>query len=122
MILLSGVILSAVFEDVDGPLIYEVDVLPVQPVAGDMISVVMYCFDRSGVSGAQLHSTLNGESWTVQDMSFYSCLCIAGGRWVAIFGPVNEGDNAQFFVTAYDNAAIHHSATTQTFSIQLTTL
>jgi len=122
MILLSGIIVNAIFEDVDGPLIYEVDVLPVHPVAGDTISVVIYCIDRSGVSGAQLSSSLDGESWTDQDMVFYSCLCMAGGRWVAVFGPVNEGDDVQFYVTAYDNAPIQHSETTEIFSIQLTTL
>jgi hypothetical protein len=120
VILLSGIIVNAVFEDVDGPLIYEVDILPVNPVAGDTISVVIYCIDRSGVAGAQLSSSLDGESWIIQDMVFYSCLCIAGGRWVAVFGPVNEGDDAQFYVTAYDNAPIQHSESTQVFSIQLT--
>ncbi|TFG26678.1 hypothetical protein EU527_19430, partial [Candidatus Thorarchaeota archaeon] len=104
MVLLTGLILSAVFEDEDGPLIYEVDVLPFQPVAGDIIRVVMYCIDRSGVSHAQLSSSLDGVEWTIQEMSFYSCLCIAGGRWVGTFGPVNDGDNAQFFVTAFDKA------------------
>jgi hypothetical protein len=122
VVLLSGIIVNAVFEDVDGPLIYEVDVLPVNPVAGDTISVVIYCIDRSGVSKAQLSISLDGESWTVQNMVFYSCLCIAGGRWVAFFGPVNEGDDAQFYVTAYDNAPIQHSETTQIFSIQLSVM
>jgi hypothetical protein len=122
MIVLAGFIVSAALEDVDGPLIYEVDILPVQPVAGDMISVVIYCIDKSGVSAAQLSSSLDGESWTIQDMHFYTCLCIAGGRWVAVFGPVNEGDEAQFFVTAFDNAPIQHSSSTQNYSIQLTTV
>ena len=122
MILLTGVIVNAVLEDVDGPLIYEVDILPIQPVAGDMISVVIYCIDRSGVSGAQLSSSLDGESWTVLDMQFFACLCIAGGRWVATFGPINDGDNAQFFVTAFDNSPIRHAATSQIFSIQLATI
>jgi hypothetical protein len=121
MILLTGIIVNAVFEDVEGPLIYEVDVLPVQPVAGDVIRIVMYCIDRSGVSSAQLSSTLNGEDWEVQDMSFYTCLCIAGGRWVASFGPISAGDQAQFFVTAIDNGINRNSADTQTFSIDLTT-
>ncbi|RDE15630.1 MAG: hypothetical protein C4K48_03370 [Candidatus Thorarchaeota archaeon] len=122
MISLTGIIMNAVLEDADGPLIYEVDILPVQPVAGDTISVVIYCIDRSGVSGAQLSSSLDGESWTVLDMQFFACLCIAGGRWVGTFGPVNESDNAQFFVTAFDNAPIRNAAISQTFSIQLTTM
>ena len=120
MISLTGIIVNAVLEDADGPLIYEVDILPVQPVAGDTISVMIYCIDRSGVSGAQLSSSLDGESWTVLDMQFFACLCIAGGRWVGTFGPVNESDNAQFFVTAFDNAPIRNAAISQTFSIQLT--
>ena len=122
MILLTGIIVNAVFEDADGPLIYEVDILPAQPVAGDIISVVIYCIDRSGVSGAQLSSSLDGESWTVLDMQFFACLCIAGGRWVGTFGPVDDSDNAQFFVTAFDNAPITNAAISQTFSIQLTTV
>lgn len=121
MIILTGIIVNAIFEDAEGPLIYEVDILPVQPVAGDIISVVIYCIDRSGVSAAQLSSSLDGENWTVYDMNFYSCLCLAGGRWVATFGPINEEDNAQFFVTAFDNAPIPHSSDTQIFSIELTT-
>lgn len=32
--------MNAVFEDVEGPLIYQVDILPVRPVAGDIIRVV----------------------------------------------------------------------------------
>ena len=121
MVLLTGIIVNAVFEDVEGPLIYEVDVLPVQPVAGDVIRIVMYCIDRSGVSSAQLSSTLDGEDWEVQEMSFYTCLCIAGGRWVASFGPISEGNQAQFFVTAFDNGINRNSADTQTFTVELTT-
>lgn len=120
MIVLTGIIVNAVFEDVDGPLIYEIDILPAQLVAGDIVTVVIYCIDRSGVSGAQLSSSLDGESWIVLDMQFFACLCIAGGRWVGTFGPVNTGDDARFFVTAFDNAPVRHAATSQTFSIQLT--
>ncbi len=121
MLLLTGVVVNAVFEDVEGPLIYQVDILPVRPVVGDIIRVVIYCIDRSGVSGAQLSSSLDGVEWELQDMSFYACLCIAGGRWVATFGPISDGDQAQFFVTAFDNAPIQNSADTQTFSIDITT-
>lgn len=121
MVLLTGVVVNAVFEDVDGPLIYEVDILPVNPVVGDIVSVVIYCIDRSGVSNARLSSSLDGEEWDIQEMSFYACLCIAGGRWVATFGPISEGDLAQFFVTAFDNAPTRNSADTQTFTIDITT-
>ena len=121
MLLLTGVVVNAVFDDVEGPLIYQVDILPVRPVIGDNVRVVIYCIDRSGISGAQLSSSLDGSDWEVQDMSFYACLCIAGGRWIATFGPINEGDQAQFFVTAFDNAPIQNSADTQTFSIDITT-
>jgi len=121
MLLLTGVVLNAVFDDVEGPLIYQVDILPVRPVVGDIVRVVIYCIDRSGVSGAQLSSSLDGVEWELQDMSFYACLCIAGGRWVATFGPISDGDLAQFFVTAFDNAPIQNSADTQTFSIDITT-
>lgn len=121
MVLLTGVVVNAVFEDVDGPLIYEVDILPVNPVVGDIISVVIYCIDRSGISNTQLSFSLDGVEWEIQDMSFYACLCIAGGRWVATFGPIAEGDQAQFFVTAFDNGINQNSADTQTFTIDLTT-
>ena len=121
MVLLTGGVVNAVFEDVDGPLIYEVDILPVDTVVGDIISVVIYCIDRSGVSSAQLSSSLDGEEWEVQDMSFFACLCIAGGRWVATFGPITEGDQPQFFVTAFDNGINQNSADTNTFSIDLKT-
>jgi hypothetical protein len=120
MILLAGIVVNAVFEDVDGPLIYEVDILPVNPVVGDIIRVVIYCVDRSGISNAQLSSSLDGEEWQTQDMSFYACLCVAGGRWVATFGPVVEGDKAQFFVTAFDNGVNRNSADTQIYTIDPT--
>jgi hypothetical protein len=109
----------AIFDDVEGPLIYEVDILPVQPLVGDTISVIIYCIDRSGVSGAQLHSTLDGEEWEIQDMKFYACLCIAGGRWVAQFGPAEEGDVAMFFVRAFDDSPTRNSADTDTFELDL---
>ena len=112
--------MNAVFEDVEGPLIYQVDILPVNPVVGDMVQVVIYCIDRSGVSSAQLSSSLDSEEWQIQDMSFFACLCIAGGRWVATFGPISEGDQPQFFVTAFDNGINQNSADTQTFTIDLT--
>lgn len=112
--------MNAVLEDVDGPLIYEIDILPIDPVVGDIVSVVIYCIDRSGVSRVQLSSSLDGEEWNVQEMSFYTCLCVAGGRWVGTFGPINEGDQAQFFVTAFDNGFNRNSADTQTFTIDIT--
>ena len=119
MILLSSIIIMAVFDDVEGPMIYEIDILPVQPLAGDNINVIIYCIDRSGVSAAELHSTLDGENWEVQDMSFYACLCIAGGRWVAQFGPVEVGDSAKFFARAFDDSPTQNSADTDTFELDL---
>jgi hypothetical protein len=53
MILLSGIIVLAVFDDIEGPLIYQVDILPVTPAPGDLISVIIYAIDPSGVSSAQ---------------------------------------------------------------------
>jgi hypothetical protein len=81
--------------------------------------VIIYCIDPSGVSAAQLHSTLDGENWEIQDMSFYACLCIAGGRWVAQFGPVEEGDSAKFFVRAFDDSPTQNSGDTDTFELDL---
>ncbi len=119
MTLLSMIIVMAVFEDTEGPLIYEVDVLPLEPAEGDMINVIIYCIDQSGVSGAELHSTVNGTNWDVQPMHFYACLCIAGGRWVAVFGPVSEGSSARFYVTAFDNSPTRNAASTDTFTLQV---
>ncbi len=121
MVLLSGIIVMAVFQDVEGPMIYEVDVLPTDPVAGDTISVVIYAIDSSGVSDAKMSYSINGEEWSVVDMHFYACLCFAGGRWVANFGPLQGGDVGQFFVTAYDGSANVNSADSQIFSIQVET-
>ena len=121
MLLLSSIIIMAVFDDVEGPLIYEIDILPVQPLVGDTISVIIYCIDPSGVSGAQLHSTLDDEDWKIQEMNFYACLCIAGGRWVAQFGPVEENDIAKFFVRAFDDSPARNPADTDTFELDLET-
>jgi putative aminopeptidase FrvX len=61
MMLLISIIVMALIDDVEGPLIYEVDILSVSPKAGDMIAVIIYCIDSSGVSGAQLSSSVNDE-------------------------------------------------------------
>jgi hypothetical protein len=121
MILLSSVILLAVYDDVDGPLIYQIDVLPVDPIAGDIISVIIYAIDASGVSNAQLSYTTNGTNWETLDMDFFSCLCIAGGRWVGKFGPIYDGDVAEFYVTAYDNSPTLNPSDSQTFSLEIAT-
>ena len=119
MILLSGIIVIAVFDDVEGPMIYQIDVLPIAPAAGDSISVIIYCIDSSGVSAAQLSYSVNGEEWQQADMDFFTCLCIAGGRWVAHFGPLAEGDSAQFYVTAFDDSPTKNDADTEVFTIQV---
>ena len=121
MIVLSGIIVLAVFDDVEGPLIYQIDVLPISPQPGDYVSVIIYCIDPSGVSGAQLSWSLDGEEWETSEMSFYACLCIAGGRWVNNFGPISAGDNPSFYVTAYDNAPNQNAADTQVFSVDIQT-
>ena len=119
MILLSGIIVLAVFDDVEGPLIYQVDILPVTPAPGDMISVIIYAIDPSGVSSALLTWSINGEEWESKDMSFFACLCIAGGRWITNFGPVQNGDALDFYVTAYDSSPFANPADTQTFSFMI---
>ncbi len=119
MILLSGIIVLAVFDDAEGPMIYQVDMLPLAPVAGDSISVIIYCIDSSGVSGAELSYSVNGAEWQTVSMQFYACLCIAGGRWVANFGPLSNGDIGEFYVTAFDDSVNVNPAVTDTFSIQI---
>lgn len=121
MVLLSGVIVLAIFDDVEGPLIYELHVLPVDPVEGDIIRVIAYALDTSGVSNVQLHYTIDGTNWEVQDMSFYTCLCLAGGRWVGTFGPINSEAVSEFFITAYDNSPTFNPSDTQVFSLEITT-
>ncbi|MFQ5833834.1 MAG: hypothetical protein ACE5H4_14095 [Candidatus Thorarchaeota archaeon] len=119
IMLLSGIIVITVLDDVEGPLIYQVDILPVDPEAGDLISIVVYCIDPSGVSGAQLSWSINSENWATEEMSFYACLCMAGGRWKASFGPVSGEDSAEFFVTAYDSSVYRNAADTQTFLLEI---
>ena len=119
MVLLMGIIVMAVFDDVEGPYVYQVDILPVAPAVGDTISVVIYAIDASGVSDAKLSFSVDGEEWQLKDMNFYTCLCIAGGRWVANFGPIGEGQSAQFFVTTFDNSPTRNSADTEVFTIQI---
>lgn len=121
MVLLSSVIVLAIFDDVDGPLIYELHVLPVDPVDGDIIRVIAYALDTSGVSNVQLSYTVDGTTWEVQDMSFYTCLCLAGGRWVGTFGPINGENVTEFYITAYDNSPTFNPSDTQVFSIEITT-
>ena len=119
MILLTTIIVLAVYDDVDGPLIYQIDVLPVNPVVGDQISVIAYGIDASGVSNAQLSYTTDGTNWNVQDMVFITCLCIAGGRWVGTFGPILEGATPEFYVTMFDDSPTLNPTDTQTFSIEI---
>ncbi|MFX0107199.1 MAG: hypothetical protein ACFE7R_02855 [Candidatus Hodarchaeota archaeon] len=120
MIFLSGIIILAVFDDVEGPFIYQIDVLPTSPKPGDTISVVIYAIDRSGVSSAELSWSINAGEWHTEEMQFFACLCIAGGRWAANFGPVEEGDTGQFFVTAFDDSVNRNPSDSQTFSIEIT--
>lgn len=119
MVLLTGIIVIAVFDDVEGPLIYQIDVLPTNPAPGDYIVVAIYCIDTSGVSGAELRSSINGEEWEVYDMQFFACLCISGGRWTARFGPVGDGDIVNFYATAFDESPTRNSADTQTFELEI---
>lgn len=121
MTLLSTVIVVAIFDDIDGPLVYELQVLPEDPVEGDIIRVVAYALDPSGVSSVQLSYTTDGINWDVLDMDFFTCLCLAGGRWVASFGPINSGNITEFFITAYDNSPTLNPSDTQTFSLEITT-
>ena len=121
MILLSGIIVTAIFDDVEGPLIYDLHILPIDPIEGDIIRIIAYAIDTSGVSNAQLSYTIDGITWEVQDMSFYTCLCLAGGRWVGTFGPISDDSIVEFYVTAYDNSPTLNSADTQVFSIETTT-
>jgi len=121
MLLLSTVIVMAIFDDVEGPLIYELHVLPVDPVDGDIIRIVAYALDTSGVSSAQLSYTLDGINWEVQDMSFYTCLCLAGGRWIGVFGPISSESVTEFYITMYDNSPTLNPSDTQVFSIETTT-
>jgi hypothetical protein len=119
IVLLSSIVLVAVFADVEGPTIYQIDILPTAPASGDDIIVTVYCIDSSGISGAQLFSSINGEDWETADMSFYACLCLAGGRWTASFGPLYEGDVADFFVRATDDSVRANSADTQVHEVQI---
>jgi len=111
----------AIYDDVDGPLIYEIDILPVDPIVGDNIRVTAYALDASGVSNVQLSYTTDGINWEVQDMDFFTCLCLAGGRWVGSFGPIANGDIAEFYVTAFDNSPALNPSDSQMFSLEIAT-
>ena len=117
MVLLSGIIVAAVVEDAEGPLIYQIDVLPRMPVAGDVIHVVIYAIDSSGVSGAQLTFSNNGGDVQVLNMEFYACLCIAGGRWTTTIGPFSVDDSVLFFVTSFDDSVFKNPADTEAFTL-----
>lgn len=121
LVALSTVTIMALFDDAEGPLIYEVDILPVSPKGGDMITVSAYCIDASGVSSAKMSWSINEAGWVEQDMVFYACLCLAGGRWIASFGPVSASATVRLYVTAYDSTPGHNSANTQTFQLQIAT-
>ncbi len=119
MMFLSGIIIMAVFDDVEGPLIYQIDVVPIEPVAGDTISITIYCIDSSGVSASDLYYTYDGEEWFSRDMEFFICLCIAGGRWVASFSTPSDASSIQFYVTAYDNSINANPSDSETLTIQM---
>lgn len=119
MILLSSIIIMAVYDDVEGPFIYQIDVLPVSPVSGDTVFAIIYCIDQSGVSGAELSYNINGEGWQQVDMQFSACLCISGGRWAAGFGPLSLDDTVQFYMTAFDDSLTKNPENTETFTIEI---
>lgn len=39
---------------------------------------------------------------------------------MASFGPIHEGDSAEFFVTAFDSSVYRNTADTQTFLLEVT--
>ncbi|NHI89764.1 MAG: hypothetical protein EAX87_09585 [Candidatus Thorarchaeota archaeon] len=119
MILLSTAIILAVYADREGPSIYQIEVLPVDPTPGNTISVIAYASDISGVSSAQLSYSVNGTIWEVQDMSFIACLCATGGRWVGSFGPIAGNSIVMFYVTLYDNSPTSNPSSSQTFSLEI---
>ena len=119
MILLSSVIIMAIFDDVEGPMIYQIDVLPVSPVSGDTVTAIIYCIDQSGVYGAELSYNINDEGWQQMDMQFFACLCISGGRWAASFGPLSLDDAVQFYMTAFDDSPTKNPENTETFTIEI---
>lgn len=119
MILLSTMIVVAVYADLDGPSIYQIDILPVDPVAGDHINIIAYAIDKSGVSNTKLTFTTDGANWDVQDMDFIACLCAAGGRWVGSFGPINEDDVVEFYITAFDSSPVLNPTSSEIFSLEI---
>jgi hypothetical protein len=119
MILISTTIVMTVFGDVEGPEIYNIAILPEYPVHGDNISIIAYCIDPSGISNTQLSSTIDGVEWQIQDMEFHTCLCAAGGRWTATFGPIMNSSNVAFFVTSFDASPFQNQNSSQTFTINL---
>ena len=119
MVLLSTVIILAVYADREGPSIYQIEVLPENPAPGNTISVIAYASDISGVSSAQLSYSVNGTGWEVQDMNFIACLCASGGRWVGSFGPITGNSIVMFYVTAFDNSPISNPSSSQTLSLEI---
>ncbi|MHA1935419.1 MAG: hypothetical protein ACW97A_09055 [Candidatus Thorarchaeota archaeon] len=119
MLLMSGIIVGVVYADAEGPDIYQIDVLPVSPKAGDDITVEAYCIDASGISNSVLMSSLNGGDWQEVNMQFFACLCAARGRWSASFGPLEDGDSAQFYVTAFDDSINRNPSDSDIFTIQI---
>ncbi|MHA1963609.1 MAG: hypothetical protein ACXACG_09210 [Candidatus Thorarchaeota archaeon] len=121
MILLSTTIILAIYGDMDGPLVYQIDILPVDPIVGSDITVTVYAIDPSGVSKVHLNYTTDGLNWEVQDMDFFACLCAAGGRWVGTFGPISDESITEFYVTAYDNSLTLNPSDSQIFSLETDT-
>ncbi len=119
MMILSSTVVIVVFADRNGPVIYEISILPVSPVEGDYISVKAYCTDSSGIYNTQLINTLDGETWQVQDMDFYACLFDAGGQWIGQFGPITDGDIIAFYVVSFDNSLNQNQAVSQTYTIEI---
>ncbi|MFW9788452.1 MAG: hypothetical protein ACFFE2_12260 [Candidatus Thorarchaeota archaeon] len=117
MVLASSVILLAAYGDHEGPVIYQVDVLPIDPGPRDNISVTVFVIDSSGVSHVQLRYTIDGTTWNWLDMNFVSCLCAAGGRWISVFGPISDEYTVRFSVRAYDNSLLSNPSDSQIFSL-----
>ena len=114
MILLSSVIMLAIYDDVDGPLIYQIDLLPVDPAVGDTIRVIAYALDTSGVSNVQLSFTTDGTNWTsiatgLNDNGSYN-------GWTV---PAINSTTVRVRITATDDATIDITADPFTASMYL---
>lgn len=97
---------TIVYPDTIGPTIDSILYTPESPLSTDVITIICYIVDDSGIASASVHYRLNGGSWSISPLTLNS-----GITYRVVIGPFAPGTTIEFYVTAVDNSDNSNVAT-----------